>query len=202
MTTDAENAWKQWLEGIVFAGVPPTAAAMAKELAKVVPRGPHGSIPEADPAKQQQPIPEISTIDPAKRQPIPKILTAAPSSKHVDYGHAMPMLNVREYAEGLQVRLAVNGGRWTIYALNECGHNGTEIDLLDVIDWVKTNRPELMIRAATSTRADGHAPRIDQAATQIVGCTCGWRTPAGTTDSDVTYTEHLALALAQGGNSP
>ncbi len=43
------------------------------------------------------------------------------------------MSNVREYAEGYPV------------VLNEGGHNGTAVDLLDVIAWVKANRPELLL---------------------------------------------------------
>lgn len=61
---------------------------------------------------------------------------------------------IREYAEEEPVkiykRVAVQGidrkgvGRWVIGARNEGGYNGTEVDLLDVLDWVKQNKPELL----------------------------------------------------------
>jgi len=41
-----------------------------------------------------------------------------------------------------------------------------------------------------------HAPRINRALTQIIGCTCGWRTPPGTANSDDTYSMHLAIVRA------
>ena len=35
-----------------------------------------------------------------------------------------------------------------------------------------------------------HAPQIALDRTRIVGCTCGWRTPFGTTDSDAAFAMH------------
>ena len=55
------------------------------------------------------------------------------------------MSNVREYAEGYPVVLNDERDRLTISALNEGGHNCTEVDLLEVIAWVKANRPELLL---------------------------------------------------------
>lgn len=57
------------------------------------------------------------------------------------------MVGVREHAEGYDVTLIESHyklGRMTIQALNEAGHNGTEVDLLDLIAWLKANRPELL----------------------------------------------------------
>ena len=64
------------------------------------------------------------------------------------------MAGVREYAEGYEVKLVtstgyyngahIDGGRLAVRALNEAGHNCTEVDLLDLIAWVKANRPELL----------------------------------------------------------
>lgn len=34
--------------------------------------------------------------------------------------------------------------RWVIEAYNEGGYNSTQVDLLDVIAWVRENRPELL----------------------------------------------------------
>lgn len=68
-----------------------------------------------------------------------------------------PMDGVTEYAEGHEVRLVEatgtyvgigqkcpGAGRLVIKALNEGGHNCTEVDLLQVLAWVNANRPDLM----------------------------------------------------------
>lgn len=67
------------------------------------------------------------------------------------------MEGVTEYAEGYGVRLVETAGsyvglgrpregagRLVIKALNEAGRNCTEVDLLEVLAWVKANRPDLM----------------------------------------------------------
>jgi hypothetical protein len=62
--------------------------------------------------------------------------------------------DIREYGEGKVVEIIEHDGyyynrpetkgRLVIIALNEGGHNSTEVDLLDVIEWVKKNKPELL----------------------------------------------------------
>ena len=62
------------------------------------------------------------------------------------------MKEIREYCEEFPVRIGLNlddypdaaKDRWVIWAENEGGYNGTVVDLLDVIDWVKKNKPELL----------------------------------------------------------
>src|SRR5882724_6631271 len=60
------------------------------------------------------------------------------------------MAGVREYAEGMPVRLvcraplAEAAPRAVIAALNEAGCNGVDIDVLDLIEWLRANRPELL----------------------------------------------------------
>ena len=44
-----------------------------------------------------------------------------------------------------------------------------------------------------SKQQQRHAPQIDHSATRIVGCTCGWLTPPGTTDSDHAYVAHATV---------
>ena len=66
---------------------------------------------------------------------------------------------VAEYCEGMSVELSETGGwcesgvpedkwpgrgRLVIRAKNEGGHNSTEVDLLQLIAWLKTNRPDLL----------------------------------------------------------
>jgi hypothetical protein len=65
----------------------------------------------------------------------------APMSKF----KAVEMAGVREYAEDLGVELTRNesSGREVVKAYNEAGYNITEVDLLDLLGWLKTNRPEL-----------------------------------------------------------
>ena len=66
--------------------------------------------------------------------------------------------SIREYAEEMEVTISdwqkttweddkpVGGGevRLVITALNEGGYNCTDVDLRDVITWVKANMPELL----------------------------------------------------------
>jgi hypothetical protein len=55
------------------------------------------------------------------------------------------MGDVREYCERILVFLKTHKeGREIIEALNEGGYNGVEIDLLDLLEWIKKHRPELV----------------------------------------------------------
>lgn len=71
----------------------------------------------------------------------------------------MLMEGVTEYSEGYEVRLVettgvyLSGipehqcpgyGRLVIKASNESGYNCTEVDLLEMLAWLKSNRPDLM----------------------------------------------------------
>lgn len=53
-------------------------------------------------------------------------------------------------------------------------------------------RIEALCRSTNPARPD-HTPRISLDHTRITGCTCGWRTPPGTTDSDDAYSLHAAV---------
>jgi hypothetical protein len=53
------------------------------------------------------------------------------------------MEGVTEYAEGLDVRLSVNKGRFVVDATNEGGYSGTDVDLVQLLEWVSKNMPEL-----------------------------------------------------------
>lgn len=61
----------------------------------------------------------------------------------------MIMEGVREYGEEMPVELSTSAGsdRPTLVAHNECGHNCTAVDLMDVLVWVRRNRPDLLQRA-------------------------------------------------------
>lgn len=71
------------------------------------------------------------------------------------------MVGVREYSEGMKVELTTTGGefdvnkpekdwlgkgRIVIKAFNESGYNCTEVDLVDIILWLRKNRPELLVK--------------------------------------------------------
>jgi hypothetical protein len=57
----------------------------------------------------------------------------------------MPETKVREYNEKMPVKIYLNKNkRPVIVAYNECGYNRTQVDLIDVIEWVKENYPELL----------------------------------------------------------
>ena len=52
---------------------------------------------------------------------------------------------VTEYAEGLDVKLQVeDNGRLVVSAWNEGGFNGTSVDLMELLAWLKSNRPDLI----------------------------------------------------------
>ena len=63
-------------------------------------------------------------------------------------------MNIREYAEGMDVvirkdddttRHGDGSTRYVVHALNEGGYNCTDVDLKDIIAYVKENLPELLV---------------------------------------------------------
>ena len=64
------------------------------------------------------------------------------------------MEGVREYAEDDPVTLEFEGpkdfskipegGRWVVRARNEGGFNCTQVDVLDLLKWLRENRPDLL----------------------------------------------------------
>ena len=61
------------------------------------------------------------------------------------------MRGVHEYSEGYDVELismlgfhTKRGDRLVVLAVNEGGQNSTAVDLLDLIEWLKKNRQELL----------------------------------------------------------
>ena len=55
------------------------------------------------------------------------------------------MEGVREYAEEMSVELGTHKNqRLIIKAYNEAGYNSTKVDLQDVVDWIRKNKPELL----------------------------------------------------------
>jgi membrane protease subunit (stomatin/prohibitin family) len=54
--------------------------------------------------------------------------------------------NIREYGEKAPVKIIENkdNHRLVIRAYNEGGYNCTTVDLIDVIEWVKKHRPDLL----------------------------------------------------------
>jgi hypothetical protein len=55
------------------------------------------------------------------------------------------MEGVREYCEEMDVKLGKgDNGRLVIVALNEAGYNSTEVDLLDLLEWLKVNEHLVM----------------------------------------------------------
>jgi len=55
------------------------------------------------------------------------------------------MTGVTEYGEGMDVKLKLNyeNGRPIVVARNEGGHNTTAVDLIELLDWVYINEPDL-----------------------------------------------------------
>lgn len=61
--------------------------------------------------------------------------------------------DIREYAEEMPVTIGVEEAegseqRTVVKALNECGHNCTKTDLLDLLRWASVNMPEEYARFA------------------------------------------------------
>ena len=52
--------------------------------------------------------------------------------------------DVSEYAEWYPVKLYRVNERIVINATNQGGHDGTEVDLIDLILWIRANFPELL----------------------------------------------------------
>ena len=65
--------------------------------------------------------------------------------------NAQQMSGVREYSEGDSVDLDLRqsddkkdgDGRFVIIASNQGGHDCTQVDLLDLLVWIRTYRPEI-----------------------------------------------------------
>lgn len=70
-------------------------------------------------------------------------------------GDPIEMKDVAEYAEGYEVELVRwhaeqtrnRGERWAVKAINQAGHDCTAIDVLDLIAWLRKNRPDLLEEA-------------------------------------------------------
>jgi hypothetical protein len=56
----------------------------------------------------------------------------------------MKMEGVTEYSEGMKVGLIKNKNRYVIQAFNEGGFNDTQVDLFQLLNWLKKNRPDLI----------------------------------------------------------
>jgi hypothetical protein len=54
------------------------------------------------------------------------------------------MSGVNEYVEGFDVALENLKGRLVVRAINQGGYDCTYVDLLQLITWLKTHRPELL----------------------------------------------------------
>ena len=51
---------------------------------------------------------------------------------------------IREYSEGMRVGFSSYAGRTTIIAYNQGGHDCTQVDLQDLLKFIKKDNPELL----------------------------------------------------------
>ncbi len=70
-----------------------------------------------------------------------------PPEEPIDRSHEMP--GVREYGDEFPVELLqnINGeptDRWILHAFNEGGCCATYVDLFDLLNWLRENRPDLL----------------------------------------------------------
>ena len=63
---------------------------------------------------------------------------------HLDREHGAVMAGVTEYGEDFPVRLVKRGSSYVVEAKNEGGYNRTQIDFIELVNWIKANRPELL----------------------------------------------------------
>lgn len=54
------------------------------------------------------------------------------------------MTGVQEYREEMDVYLSNEHDRPVIIATNEGGFNSTSVDLLQLLEWLRANKPELL----------------------------------------------------------
>jgi hypothetical protein len=54
------------------------------------------------------------------------------------------MQGVTDYEEGMDVQLVYEKGRPVVLAMNEAGHCCTRVDLIQLLEWVRDNMPELL----------------------------------------------------------
>lgn len=54
------------------------------------------------------------------------------------------MYGVTEYCEGFLVTLTEYKGRLVVHATNEGGYSSTKIDVVELLYWFKTHKPELL----------------------------------------------------------
>lgn len=84
------------------------------------------------------------------------------------------MYGVREYAEEMPVKLKQSDisldRRWVIEARNEGGFNGVEVDLLDLLKWLRENRIDLLMTSEEEERARHYRVRgqLKQAKTHLL----------------------------------
>lgn len=74
----------------------------------------------------------------------------------MSYNNDVLMDGVREHGEGFGVTLGERSERMALVAYNEGGHNSTLVDLLDVIAWARTNRPELLVALVDCAAEDSN----------------------------------------------
>ena len=77
-------------------------------------------------------------------------VTCPRGGDEADYGNSsirgMHAEGVREYGEGLTVLIEYDeaANREVVTAFNQAGYDSTSVDLLDLIEWIKINRPEVL----------------------------------------------------------
>lgn len=104
------------------------------------------------------------------------------------YWHECSMMgcDAKEYATDLPDLHDVLG---LVAFLDQCGVPPNE-SLLDRV----RNLCSQSAHDKESDTPQRHNPRIALDRPRIVGCTCGWRTPTGVTDSDDAFAKHVAVA--------
>ncbi len=71
-----------------------------------------------------------------------------------------PLGGMREHNEKMPVELwRVHGGRLVVRAWNECGNNATDVDLLDLLEWVRCAPKDILGDVPNGNNPSGDWPR-------------------------------------------
>ena len=68
------------------------------------------------------------------------------------------MIGVTEYEEEIEVKLTYENDRPVILAVNEGGYCATRVDLIQLLEWVRDNMPELMTKPSSCPQRPEPAP--------------------------------------------
>ena len=80
-------------------------------------------------------------------QQFPKIVATGVHEYCEEYDVVLTQTNGLYAGRNAETSARHGYGRWVVRALNEAGYNSTEVDVLELLVWLKVNRPDLCAEA-------------------------------------------------------